>query len=133
MNEQKLSKETETKPDGYTLLGDVFSDTMIKTLNTVYDKFILINRIGSIYIIGYNKDSFNFDIPKEGGDIAIAYPEKDIVVIDRDCVIPFTKNHLEKTGGWRKRYSNKEWLKGYTAGCNIFSDIVKSKRERGIL
>ncbi len=25
MNEQKLSKETENKPDGYTLLGDVCS------------------------------------------------------------------------------------------------------------
>ena len=125
----KSSKDIQGN-DANAVLGDVFLEALLKTLNSVYDKFIFIKQVGSIYLIGYNKNSFDFEIPKEGGDLAIAYPEKDIVVIDKNCVVPFTKSFMKKRGGWKKEYSNKEWLKGHTAGYQIFSDIVRSHQER---
>lgn len=124
-------KNSQSEPDGYTLLGDVFGEALLKTLNSVYEKFQIIKKEGSIYILGYDKSNYDGKIPKEGGDLDIAYPEKDIVIVDRDCVKPFTKQYMENTGGWKKQYEDKEWLRGHTAGCIIFSDIVKSNRERG--
>jgi hypothetical protein len=111
---------------------DDFSDALLKTLNSVYEKFSLLKKMGSIYIVGYDKTDFSFDIPKEGGDIAIAYPETDYVVIDKDCVVPFTKKYLQKTGGWKSYYNNIDALKGFTAGCIIFSDYMKMKKKHRI-
>lgn len=128
--EKQNVKPNDSATCGKPMLCDVFLNSLLKTLNSVYDKFNFIRRTGSIYIIGYNKLSFDFEIPKEGGNLAIAYPEKDIVVIDKNCIKPFTKSFMKKRGGFKKEYSNKEWLKGYTAGCNIFADIVRSHQER---
>lgn len=124
--ENTVKNKQLSRNDGNTMLGDVFLEALLKTLNSVYDKFLFIKNVGSIYIIGYNKSSFDFEIPKEGGDLSIIYPEKDIVVIDKNCIKPFTKSFMKKRGGWKKEYSNKEWLRGHTAGCNIFADIVRS-------
>lgn len=128
--ENNIQSADLSRNDGNTMLGDVFLDALLKTLNSVYDKFNFIERVGSIYVIGYNKLSFDFEIPKKGGDLSIAYPEIDIVVIDKSCVEPLSKSFMKKRGGWKKEYSNKEWLKGHTAGCNIFADIVRSHQER---
>lgn len=121
MKKDKLTIEnpTETK----TISGDVFLDALLKTLNTVFKKFQLIKKEGNIYILGYDKLTYDGEIPREGGDLDIVYPEKDIVIVDRNCVIPFTKNHMENRGGWKKEYNDIEWLKGHTVGCKIFSDI----------
>ena len=131
--ENETSLNHEHSPEAKPLLGDVFLDALLRTLNSVYKKFQLIKKEGSIYVIGYDKNTYLGNIPKEGGDLDIAYPEKDIVIIDRSCVVPFTKEYIENTGGWRKQYEDKDWLLGFTAGCKIFADIVRDKRERGVL
>lgn len=106
-----------------TISNDVFLDSLLKTLNSVFEKFKLIKREGNIYVIGYDKDTYSGVIPKKGGDLDIAYPERDVVIIDKDCVIPFTREHMEKTGRYDERYEDIDWLLGYTAGCEIFADI----------
>ena len=131
--ETKTSLNHDTPPAVKPLLGDVFLDALLLTLNSVYKKFQLIKKEGSIYIIGYDKSTYTGNTPKEGGDLDIAYPEKDIVIIDRSCVIPFTKEHMEKTGGWKKQYEDNDWLLGHTAGCKIFADIIRDKRKRGVI
>ena len=131
-----MKKDTlnhQTPADAKPVLGDVFLDALLRTLNSVYEKFQLIKKEGSIYVVGYDKNTYLGVVPKEGGDLDIAYPEKDIVIIDRSCVVPFTKEHMEKTGGWKKQHEDKDWLLGHTAGCKIFADIIRDKRERGVI
>jgi hypothetical protein len=135
--EQKVDQNTISNTDEKLaherLLGDVFASALLKTLNSVYEKFTMLERVGNIYVIGYDKESYTGTIPKKGGDLAIAYPETDIVIVDRDCVIPFTRQDMERQGGWKDQFDDVEWMKGHTAGCLIFSDIIKDKRKRGVI
>jgi len=104
---------------------DIFLYALLRTLNSVYKKFQLIKKEGSIYIIGYNKITYSGNIPKEVGVLGIVYPEKDVVIIDSNCVVQFTK-HMENIDEWKKQHEDKDWL-GYTAGCKIFADIIINK------
>lgn len=107
---------------------DRFLVGFLKTINTVYD-FILLKKVGNIYIFGYDdNESFTIDIPKEGGDLDILYPENGVVIVDKNCVTPFTKDFMEERGGWDEKYEDEEWFLGHTAACKIFSDFVKVSR-----
>lgn len=131
MKTTEESNDPQISMDDERVLGDVFALALLNTLNSVYEKFKLLERVGSIYVIGYDKESYTGVIPKEGGDLAIAYPETDVVIIDRNCVTPFTRQEMERQGGWKDQYNDSEWLRGHTAGCIIFGDYMRSKRERG--
>ena len=124
-NEQKAHSLPSASLEQNGLLGDVFLDALLKTLNSVYKNFQLIKKQGSIYVVGYNQSVFDGELPKEGVNLDICY-SKDIVIIDRNCIKPFTKSFMKKNGRWKKQCENKDWLKGFTAGCKIFEDIVRS-------
>lgn len=110
------------------VLCDVFGDALLKTLNSVYEKFKIIKRIGNIYILAYGDKKYNGEIPKEGGTIDVLYPDTDIVIVDKSCVVPYTREDAEKLDGWKKAYDNPEWLKGHTIGCKIFAELFRVKQ-----
>lgn len=104
---------------------DDFSETVLKTLNPIYEHFKLIKKIDSIYIFGYKKDTYTCKEPLSGGTLDLLYLEKDIIIIDKSCVKSFTKKWMIKNGRWKEVFNNKDILRGFSIGCKIFGDIVK--------
>lgn len=110
--------------------NDVFITSLLKMLHSVFKKFGLIKRIGNIYIIGYDKATYEGVVSKGGGNIDIQYPETDIYIVDRSCVEPFTREWFEIRGSnFPKEGNDKEWLKGHAVACKILPYHLNSKKK----
>jgi len=109
---------------------DDFSEAVLKTLNSVYIDFKLVKKEDSIYVFGYKKDTYNGEMPKAGGKLDLLYPETDIVIVDKDCVKPFTKKYLTSVKRWKEEFKNNDTLKGFSVGCKIFGNYVESRRNK---
>lgn len=107
--------------------NDDFSNFFLKTINSVYKKFALIKKQGSIYAFGYNGKGYDKPLPKEGGNLDVAYPETDVVIIDKNCIKPLTREYLEHAYAWKPEYENPDYLLGFSAGCKVFADYFKAR------
>jgi len=96
MNEQKLSKETETKPDGYTLLADAFSfnDRVVWDSHFGYE-------IGYFLGEGHVYDTYLIDVITGVVHQPTCYPKSEIHKYTNELITKLTKKY-----GYEKRFSD---------------------------
>jgi hypothetical protein len=110
---------------------DNFSNQLLTYLNAIYQiddtkKFSLIKKKGNVYAFGYEKLEYSPELPNEGGDIAIAWPEKNIILVDKNCIEPISKECLQKNNRWEDKFEDIDLRKAFACSSEIISQLVKA-------